>query len=311
MRRAAPLRAGILAQILFGVSLCFIKMGMAAVNQDTVKYLAFRFTVGFLCMTVLVALRVVKVSYRGKPLKVLLLCGLFNPVVSQVLETSSTTYAPTAQIAMLSSVLPIVVIAVGVLFFRERVSAAAVGFCALSAVGVFLASIGPTEGSTPLGVILIASTVVVVAFSRIFLRKARETFTGFEAIYVTTGMGALAFSTITLVTHAWRGSMGSFFDGLWRMDFLTAVLYMGICSCVIAFSLMAYSSASLSVEVYAALNTIYTVVCICVGVTLLHERLEVLDIVGTVVILAGVIGVNLCRSGEKKEPPAVPAQKEG
>ena len=59
MRRAAPLLAGILAQILFGFSLFFIKMGMAAVNQDTVKYLAFRFTVGFLCMTVLVALRVV------------------------------------------------------------------------------------------------------------------------------------------------------------------------------------------------------------------------------------------------------------
>ena len=49
MRRAAPLLAGILAQILFGFSLFFIKMGMAAVNQDTVKYLAFRFTVGFLC----------------------------------------------------------------------------------------------------------------------------------------------------------------------------------------------------------------------------------------------------------------------
>lgn len=302
MKKPMPLLAGILAQILFGFSLFFIKMGMAAVNQDTVKYLAFRFTIGFLCMTLLAALRVIKVNYRGKPMRLLLLCGLFNPVVSQVLETSSTIYAPTAQIAMLSSTLPIVVIAIGVIFYREKVSKTGVAFCALSAGGVFLTSIGPTEGSTAFGVILIVITVIVVAFSRVFLRKARESFTGLEAIYVTTGMGALVFSTITLVTHAWQGDIGDFFTGLWRIDFVTAVLYMGICSCVIAFSLMAYSSTYLSVEVYAALNTIYTVVCICVGVTLLHERLEVLDIIGTVVILIGVIGVNFCKGSSAVNP---------
>ena len=299
MKNRRALLANILAQILFGFSMYFIKMGMAVVNQDTVKYLAFRFTIGFLCMTLLIALKVVKVSYRGKPMKYLLLCGLFNPVISQVLETTSTTYAPTAQIAMLSSIIPIVVIAIGGLLFRERISKLGVLFCIVSVFGVFLTSIGPTEGSTVTGVVLIALMIIVVSFSRIFLRKARETFGGFEAIYVTTGMGAFAFTAVTLVTHASRGDLGSFFTGLWRGDFIAAVLYMGICSCVVAFSLMAYSATYLSVEVYAVLNTIYTVVTIGVGVLLLQERLELLDIIGTAVILCGVVGVNLC--GNKKD----------
>ena len=71
---------------------------MAIVHQDTIKYLAFRFVTGFLCMTLLIALGICKVNFRGKNLKYAIICGLCNPLVSQVLETSSTRFAPTAQI---------------------------------------------------------------------------------------------------------------------------------------------------------------------------------------------------------------------
>ena len=308
MKKAAPLLAGITAQILFGFTMLFIKRGMAAVGQDTMKYLAFRYVIGFLCMTVLILLGVIRVNFRGKSLKFAILCGLFNPVVSQVLETTSTRFAPTAQIAMLSSICPIVVVVLGVLLFRETVTAAGVGFCALSVFGVFLTSIGPMEGSTTTGLILIVLMIIVVAFGRIFLREARQSLSAFETVYITTGMGAAAFTVSTLVTHASRGDLGTFFTGLGSFDFISAVLYMGIGSCVIAFSLMAYSATGLSVEVYAALNTIYTVVTMAVGALLLHERLELLDILGTAVILCGVIGASF--SGRAKPASASPPETE-
>ena len=138
MKKAAPLLAGIFAQVLFGFTMLFIKRGMAIVHQDTIKYLAFRFVTGFLCMTLLIALGICKVNFRGKNLKYAIICGLCNPLVSQVLETSSTRFAPTAQIAMLSSICPIVVVVLGVVLFHEKVSRAGVGFCLLSVFGVFI-----------------------------------------------------------------------------------------------------------------------------------------------------------------------------
>lgn len=311
MKKAAPLLAGIFAQVLFGFTMLFIKRGMAVVHQDTIKYLAFRFMTGFLCMTLLIAFGICKVNYRGKSLKYAIICGLCNPVISQVLETSSTRFAPTAQIAMLSSICPIVVVLLGVLLFHEKVSRAGVGFCLLSVFGVFLTSIGPMKGSTTTGVILILALIVAVAFSRIFLRESRLSLTAFESVYITTGMGALAFTVTTLVTHTLKGDIGTFFVGLGNWEFISAVLYMGIGSCVAAFCLMAYSATGLSVEVYACLNTIYTVVCMSVGAFLLHEKLDALDVIGTAVILCGVVGTSVFgRHPSQKEEKRLGAEQQ-
>lgn len=293
MKKAIPLGANIVAQLLFGFAMYFIRRGMQAVGQDTIKYLAFRFDTALICMSLLIALGVFRVDYRGKPLKYLLLCGLCNPLISQVLESTATVYAPTAQIAMLNSTIPIVVILIGVTLFHEKTTGWGIFFCCVSVFGVFLTSVGPMRGSTVIGVVLIAFLVIAVAFGRIYLRKVRETFSAIEAIYATTSMGAVGFTVWTLVSHGRAGTLSQFFDGLWRWDFVSAVLYMGICSSVIAFSLTAYSAAYLPMEVYAALNTICTVTGMWVGAAAFHEHIDLLDIIGTGVILCGVIGTSL------------------
>lgn len=292
-KKAAPLLAGIMAQVLFGFTMLFIKRGMAAVHNDTIKYLAFRYVTGFLCMTLLILLGVCKVNFRGKALKFAVICGLCNPVCSQVFETVSTLYAPTAQISMLSSTCPIIVVILGVALFHERVTPLGVGFCILSVLGVFLTALGPMEGTTTIGLVLIIALVLIVSFGRIFMREARLSLSAFETVYITTGMGALAFSSVTLVTHAVQGDLGSFFTGLGTPQFISAIAYMGIASTVMGFCLMAYSANGLSVEVYACLNTIYTLVSLCVSTCLLHETLDALDIIGTAIILCGVVGVSV------------------
>ncbi len=68
---------------------------------------------------------------------------------------------------------------------------------------------------------------------------------------------------------------------------------MGIGSCVIAFLSMTYASANLPFAVYASTCTLSTVIAIISGVVLLHEVFTPVQIVGTVVILTGIIGISL------------------
>ena len=119
MKKYIPLLANVLAQVIFGLAFFFIKMGMAVVDQDTVKFLSFRFTVGFLVMTVILLLGIKKVNYRKGFIGLIFLCGLFNPAISQILETTSTSYAPTSQIAMYNSMLPIVMLVFSALINKE------------------------------------------------------------------------------------------------------------------------------------------------------------------------------------------------
>ena len=86
MKKYIPLLANLLAQFLFGMAYFFIKMGMAVVDQDTVKFLSFRFTLGFLVMTGILLLGIKKVNYKKGFVGLIFLCGLFNPAISQILR---------------------------------------------------------------------------------------------------------------------------------------------------------------------------------------------------------------------------------
>ena len=301
MKSYKPLLANVAAQTIFGLGYFFIKMGMAVVDQDTVKFLSFRFTLGFLAMTLILLLKIQKVDYKKGFIGLIFLCGLFNPAISQILETTSTSYAPTSQIAMYNSMLPIVMLIFSALINKEYPTRIQLGFVLVCVAGVFIANMVEPDvtGMTKLGLILIIGTNVAVAINRVLVRRASAVFTSFEIIYITTGMGALLFNLISVGRSAAAGTLPAYFDGLVCPEFAVAVLYMGIGSCVIAFLSMTYASANLPFAVYASTCTLSTVVAIISGIFLLHETFTAVQAVGTAVILVGIVGISL--SYDKKD----------
>ena len=301
MKSYKPLLANVAAQTIFGLGYFFIKMGMAVVDQDMVKFLSFRFTLGFLAMTLILLLKIQKVDYKKGFIGLIFLCGLFNPAISQILETTSTSYAPTSQIAMYNSMLPIVMLIFSALINKEYPTRRQLGFVLVCVAGVFIANMVEPDvtGMTKLGLILIIGTNVAVAINRVLVRRASAVFTSFEIIYITTGMGALLFNLISVGRSAAAGTLPAYFDGLVCPEFAVAVLYMGIGSCVIAFLSMTYASANLPFAVYASTCTLSTVVAIISGIFLLHETFTAVQAVGTAVILVGIVGISL--SYDKKD----------
>jgi len=290
-----PLIANLVTAVIFGFAYMFIKMGMHVVDYDTVKFLAFRFTTGFIVLTLLLVLGFQKVNYRGKPVYLLLLVGTLNPLVSQVLETTATTYVPTSQIAVFFSLSPIFIVMFSVLINREIPTKRQVFFILVIILGLMIINFvdGHMEGSTPLGVVLVFSASVVIALHRVLIRRASGSFTAFETIYISTGMGAIAFSSTTLLTHAAQGRLGNFFDGLWTFDFVVSILYMGILSCVVAFLCLAYASANMPIAVSTATAKVASIISILVGTFILGETFRAIDVVGTIITFLGVVGVSL------------------
>lgn len=304
MKRYTPLLANVVAQAIFGLAYFFIKMGMAVVDQDTVKFLSFRFTMGFLVMTVILFMGIKKVNYKKGFVGLILLCGLFNPAISQILETTSTSYAPTSQIAMYNSMLPIVMLIFSALINKEYPTRRQLMFVMVCVLGVFIANMvdQSATGMTAIGLMLIIGTNIAVAINRVLVRRASAVFTSFEIIYITTGMGALLFNVMSVGRSAAAGTLGAYFDGLLSPAFAVSVIYMGIASCVVAFLFMTYASANLPFAVYASTCTLSTVIAIVSGVFLLHEVFRPVQAAGTAVILVGIVGISL--SYDKKDTDA-------
>ena len=294
-KKYRPLAANLATGIIFGFALIFMKYGLNAVGQDAVKFLAFRFTIGFITMSLMLLFRLRRVDYRGKPVWLLFLCGALNPLISQVMETSAVTHAPTAQIAMFLSLVPILVVLLSVYINKERPTRRQVCFMFVSVSGVVIIALagGNLRGGSGIGFFFMITALLAISLVRVFIRRASMYFTAFETIYVTTGMGAAGFSLFTTVTHAMRGELGGFFAGLWTSEFVIPVLYLGICSCVVAFLCMTYAAGRLPIAVSASTGTLNTVISIFAGVFILGEVLRAADVAGAAVILAGIIGMGL------------------
>lgn len=297
-----PLLASLSTGVIFGFAMVFIKSALSVVNQDAVKFLAFRFTLGFLTLSLLLLFRIRRVSYKGKPVWLLFVCGGMNPLISQVLETSAVTHAPTSQIAVIISLLPIFVVLFSIPINKERPTGRQAVFMLVSVSGMLIINLagGNLGGGTRTGLFLIISALLVISLARVFIRRASMYFTAFEIIYVTTGMGAAGFSLATAAAHAAAGDLSSFFTGLWTPRFVIPVMYMGICSCVVAFLCLTYAAGHLPIAVSTSTGTLNTVVAVMAAVFILGEGLRAADVAGAAVMLAGIIGMSLSYNSADK-----------
>ena len=290
-----PLFANLLAAVIFGFAFLFLMRGMRAVEFDVVKFQAFRFVVGFLVLTLLLAVGFQKVSYRGKPFYLLLLCGMLNPLTSQVVEATALLHAPTSQMAVFHSMVPVLIVLLSIPVNRELPTRRQVFFMAAGVSGILLINLigGQMEGSSTFGTVLALCAVAAVSVQRVLIRRASAYFSAFETIYVTTGMGAVGFTISTLISHACHGRLDTFFDGLWAADFVIPILYMGILSSVVAFLCLTYAAGHLPIAVSSSTSMLSSVIAVLVGIFILSEVFRPIDIIGATITFLGILGMSL------------------
>jgi drug/metabolite transporter (DMT)-like permease len=81
---ALPILAGMTSSAIFGLSFMFSTIALKIV--DTFTLLSFRFLLAFFIMTLLILLKVIKVDYKGKNFKSLLILGLMQPIIFLIIE---------------------------------------------------------------------------------------------------------------------------------------------------------------------------------------------------------------------------------
>jgi drug/metabolite transporter (DMT)-like permease len=102
--------------------------------------------------------------------------------------------------------------------------------------------------------------------------------------------GALVFNAINLATHINNGNLNQYFTPWSDPAFVTALLYLGIVSSIIAFLLSNYSLTYLEASKASVFANLATVVSIIMGTVFLKESFSINQIIGSLMILVGVFG---------------------
>ncbi len=297
MKRYANYLAGVGYASIFGFS--FLVTKGALETLDPFELLFLRFGLASLLMGALALARVVKLDYRGKRRRDLVLACLFQPILYFLCETFGLRESATSTAGIVLGALPAAVAVLGAVMLKERLSTRQALCLGLSIAGVALivlqGSLAGGKGAegSPLGLALLVGAVASATFFNIYSRKSSRHYSVFETTFAMMLTGALFFGAVALARGAALGRLAGP-EGLWARaaSAWVGILYLGALSSVLAFFLVNFTLSRLMASQSVVFANLTTVVSVAAGVFFRGERFGLVQAVGAVMIVFGVWGTN-------------------
>lgn len=283
--------AALIVNLIFGFSFLFSKVSLDYAHPLVI--LSVRFTVAFAVMNLLWLTGIVKLKFKGKPKKKILLMSLAQPLLYFILELYGIENTSSAISGVIISLVPVIVIVLSVVFLRERPTIRQILFSLLSLFSIGVISILADNGAKNklLGIVLLLGAALCAAVFNILSRTESEHYSPFERTYIMFLVGTAGFNAIAAIVLR-RGYIAEIASAFSHFEFIGAVLYLAVASSIIAFMLYNYSTTILTPVRSASFSNLITVVSVLAGIFILKEKLSIPQLICCVLIVAGVWGVN-------------------
>jgi len=296
MSNVRGIAAGVGYSVIFGFSFLMTKETLEILSP--IELLASRFFIAALLMSALVVLGVIHIDFRAKPLKLLAIMCLSQPVAYFLCETYGVANSATNVAGIILGALPAGVAIMGALALQERLTSVQLTGLATSIVGVMLVALfgrGNNTETRAIGVLFLTGAMLSAVFFNIVSKKASGIFSPTERTFAMMWSGALCFGIPAL----WQNITGKghlsilFVGGNGRIAAAWGgILYLGTLSSVGAFFLINYSLTYLKASQSAVFTNLVTVITVLAGVLIRHEAFSWSQGVSLCLIVLGIAVAN-------------------
>lgn len=283
----------LLHTLITGLSFLFTKTALRFASPMDV--LAFRFTASLIALLVAITFKRIHLTYKGKNLLQVCFLALLYPIAFFGLQTFGLVYATSSEGGILQSVTPIFTMILAAIFLKERTTNYQKASILLSVAGVVYIFIMKGAGldlTEVLGISLLLLSAFASAGYHILTRITVQQFSITEVSFMMTLFGFLFFNTAAVIGHIANGSLIQFLAPLQNFEFVASILYLGILSSLVTSLLNNYILKKIEAAKVSVFGNLRTVVTIFAGVYFLKEQLFPYHIIGSLMIILGVLGTN-------------------
>lgn len=281
-------------ETLFGMSYIFTKQAID--TASSLSLLGWRFLIAFIIMSLFIALGLLKINLRGKSLKPLLLIVLCSPVIYFIGETIGIQNTTASESGVFLACIPVASLIASATILHKKPTPLQVTGILITLAGVLVTvfAVSASSSFSFTGYTFLLIAVISCALYSVFVEKANN-YTGIEITYGMLTAGALVYTLLALIEAVFVEKNLSALIALpfQNKTFLIAVLYQGIGCSILAFFLSNIAIAKIGVNRTSSFLGIATVVSIITGAVILGEPFTNFQILGTVIILAGVYIANM------------------
>jgi drug/metabolite transporter (DMT)-like permease len=281
--------AFVLLGLIWGSSFAWIKIAVEEIPPATL--VAWRMTLGAIGMIAMLAiLRISWPRTRGEwiPLAVL---GTVNAAIPIFLISWGEQFVDSGTAAVLNSLVPIFSLVIaGLALKTEPVTALRVGGLVLGFIGAALLASRELSLRADASGLIGALAVVLAAVSYAVGASYSRHRIGRNHRYVVAG-GTLVFAALDMWVLAMLTDGGIVVPR--ELDTLVAVVWLGILGSFVAYVLFFFLIENLGATLATMVTYIFPVVGVAIGVLLLDELLDARLIIGTSLVLVGIVVVGL------------------
>ncbi|MED2840043.1 DMT family transporter [Bacillus wiedmannii] len=285
--------SALLYSFIIGFSFLFVKLTLTITSPlDT---LAHRFTVAFIAANIPIIFGFVKLNISLKNILSLLPIAFFYPALFFAFQAFGLVYTSSSEAGIIQAAIPIFTMMLASYFLKEYTNTWQKISVLISVIGVIyifiMNGIGTHETSF-IGVILILLSALSSAFYNVLARKMTKEFKLMDLTYTMTVIGFISFNLIAIASHISKGTIAVYFKPFTNGTFLISILYLGLLSSLLTALLLNYSLSYIEAAKISVFSNLSTLITIIAGVVFLHEQIAYYHIIGTILIVLGVVGTN-------------------
>ena len=286
---------------IVGLSFLFVKEGLG--YTDSFTQLSHRFILASIGIW-LIRIITKKGQKISKELIIdLLPLAIFYPVLFFSLQTISLTLISTLEAGIVTAMIPILVLILASIILKEKTShlQKIVMFVAFSGViYINLNNQSTSESFNWWGTFLMFLSALSSAMYTITAKKVSQKYAAIDmtTFMLTTGM--LIFTLISGFQHLSNQVTTSYFEPLGHSPYVTAILYLGLLSSLGSSFLSNYAIHYVAASTIGLFSNLMPIITILSGVIVLGEEISHYQIVGILIILVPIIGMNIIQSNRSK-----------
>ncbi|WP_239617654.1 DMT family transporter [Cohnella mopanensis] len=286
--------SAILNAVIVGFSFLFTKIALE--HASPIDTLMYRFALSFAVMSIPVVLGRIRLNYRGKPILLALLLATMYPLGFFTFQIFGLQQATSSEGGILFAFTPIMTMLLASLFLKEtttHLQKLSIFLSVFGVVFIFTMKGSNIELSNMTGIMLLILSCLAFAGYSILARSLMKSFSSVEISYLMLGIGFVTFLVASLTDHAADGTFDRLLEPLGSGTFIASIGYLGVLSSLLTALAANYSLSKLEASKVSVFSNLSTIVSILAGVIVLGEEMTIYAVIGSAMIIAGVVGTNL------------------
>lgn len=287
---------------IVGLSFLFTKVAIEASSpMDTLGY---RFLIAWIALT-LYKKYLVKDNNKlsltnNKSILSLSLLALFYPVLFFSFQAFGVDLASSAEGGIILAFSPALTSMFAYLFFKEKINMTQLLFISLSITGVVYIFVNKGislefSNLKLIGIICLIISCISLSGYAVLSRQLSITYTPIQLTYVMVTLGLVFFNGFNIVTRFFQGTLIEYFLLITKPDFTVSVFFLGTLATFLTSYLSNYILSKLSATNMSIFSNFSTIISIAAGALILKEDVYIYHIIGSVMIIIGVLGTNISK----------------